>query len=325
MSGSQALFQAALRLYSSQPVREWRAYACSMIYPFWPRTGAEGIVSTDCPDRANPAAAAPGWLWRRHSGEIEIDPGSGQLHRHRRRLDLPAALPTEAPRGRPDITGYLGGRIIPREPALVLFADADCRFGAFVTRLLPRFFALDGFGVPPDTLLLVTLNMGRTLWFQHAISDGVFRHRPVELFRVASMIRTPQLDEVAVPALAPAALGWMRQRLAELYPALPDQDNGPVLVCEHAAARAPALLARLRAARPDLAGTPVRVLDPHVHPLRDLVRAAASATLLAAPDTGELAAALLATAPQQTLLCLGRGDGQAALVAERAGKPLTVA
>lgn len=322
MSGSQALFQAALRLYSRQPVREWRAYLCNIVHPFWPLMKAADIVSSRVTERADPAAQDEGWLWQQHLGEIDIDPGSGQLHRRGRRLDLPAALPVEHKRGRPDITGYFGGRVIPREPALVLFADAEVSFGTFVTRLLPRFFALDAFGVPADTLLLVTLNMGRTAWFQHAISDGVFRHRPVELFRVASMIRTPQLDEIAIPPLAEPALARMQARLAQLYPPLPDQDASPVLICEEAKRRAPALLARLAQARPELASG-VRVLDPHVAPLRDLVRAAASARVLVAPESGELAAALLAPNPAQTLVLLGGPTPLAGLVATRSGKALT--
>ncbi|MCZ8183477.1 MAG: hypothetical protein O9322_10955 [Beijerinckiaceae bacterium] len=321
MSGSQALFQAALRLYSSQPVREWRSYLSRAAYPFWPRTDASGLVSQDILERADPAASD--WLWRRHAGEIDIDPGSGQLHRRGKRLILPAALPHEAPRGLPDITAYLGGRIIEREPALVLFADADCSFGAFVTRLLPRFFALDALGVHADTLLLVTLNMGRTLVFQHAISDGVFRHRPVELFRPASMIRVTQLDEVSVPALAPAALTRMQERLARLYLQEPPAETGPVLICEDAARRAPALLAKLAAVRPDLAGD-ITVLDPTRNALRDLVRAAAHAPVLVVSDHGEVAATLLAVNPAQDVIMLGKADPQADKLVRAAGRSLTV-
>lgn len=322
MSGSQALFQAALRLYSSQPVREWRSYVSRVVHPFWPQTDAAGIISHDITERADPAAAE--WIWRRHAGEIDIDPGSGQLHRRGKRLILPAALPHEAPRGLPDITAYLGGRIIQREPALVLFADADCSFGAFASRLLPRFFALDALGVPADTLLLVTLNMGRTLWFQHAISDGAFRHRPVELFRPASMIRVTQLDEVSVPTFAPAALVRMQDRLARLYLQEPPAEAGPVLVCEGAIRRAPALLARLAAARPDLAKTGITVLDPARDSLRDLVRASAQAPVLAVGGPSEMAAALLSTQPGQEVIMPGVADPQATALALAAGRRLTV-
>ncbi|WP_284176839.1 hypothetical protein [Rhabdaerophilum sp. SD176] len=321
MSGSQALFQAALRLYSSQPVREWRSYLSQAVYPFWPRTDAAGIASHDLVERADPAAAA--WLWRRHAGEIDIDPGSGQLHRRGKRLVLPAALPHEAPRGLPEVTAYLGGRIIEREPALVLFADADCSFGAFVTRLLPRFFALDALGVHADTLLLVTLNMGRTLAFQHAISDGVFRHRPVELFRPASMIRVTQLDEISVPPLAPAALARMQDRLARLYLQEPPAETGPVLICEDAARRAPALLARLRTARPDL-GAGIMVLDPARDPLRDLVRASAQASALVVGGACEMAAIVLAPNPSQEVILSGSANPEADKLARAAGRSLTV-
>lgn len=322
MSGSQALFQAALRLYSSQPVREWRSYLSRAIHPFWPRTDAAGITSQDMPGRVDPAAAE--WLWRRHAGEIDIDPGSGQLHRRGKRLILPSALPAEKPRGLPDITAYLGGRIIEREPALVLFADDDCSFGAFVTRLMPRFFALDAVGLPADTLLLVTLNMGRTLAFQHAISDGVFRHRPVELFRPASMVRVTQLDEVSVPPLAPAALARMQERLARLYLQEPPAGAaGPVLICENAARRAPALLARLAAARPDLAAG-MTVLDPARDSLRDLVRAAAHAPVLAVAGPNEMAAALLAGNAAQDVLLIGDSGPDADRLARAAGRRLTV-
>ncbi|MCZ8186108.1 MAG: hypothetical protein O9308_06970 [Beijerinckiaceae bacterium] len=320
MSGSQALFQAALRLYSSQPVREWRSHFSRVVHPFWPRTEASGITSQDITGRAD--AAADGWLWRRHAGEIDIDPGSGQLHHRGKRLILPTALPYEAPRGLPDVTAYLGGRIIEREPAIVLFADADCSFGAFVTRLLPRFFALDVLGVPADTLLMVTLNMGRTLVFQHAISDGVFRHRPVELFRPASMIRVMQLDEVAVPPLAPAALARMQERLAQLYLREPPAGTGPVLICEDAARHAPELLARLASARPDLSG--VRVLDPRRDSLRDLVRAVAQAPVLVVGGPSESAAALLAAHPGQEVVLLGNADHETARRAEAAGRRLTL-
>lgn len=322
MSGSQALFQAALRLYSSHPVREWRSYLSRAAYPFWPRTDATGITSHDIVERADPAAAA--WLWRRHAGEIDIDPGSGQLHRRGKRLILPAALPHEAPRGLPDITAYLGGRIIEREPALLLFADADCSFAAFVSRLLTRFFALDALGVPADTLLLVKLNMGRTLWFQHAISDGVFRHRPVELFRPASMIRVTQLDEVSVPALAPAALAGMQERLARLYLQELPIDTRPVLICEGAARRSPALLARLRSIRPDLAASRIAVLDPERDSLRDLVRASAQASTLVVAGSGEMAVALLATHPAQEVILHGQTDPAAEILARAAGRRWSV-
>ncbi|MCZ8374317.1 MAG: hypothetical protein O9342_02975 [Beijerinckiaceae bacterium] len=321
MSGSQALFQAALRLYSSQPVREWRSYLSRAAYPFWPRADASGIISQDMVERADPAAAE--WLWRRHAGEIDIDPGSGQLHRRGKRLVLPAALPHEAPRGLPDVTAYLGGRIIEREPAIVLFADADCSFGAFVTRLLPRFFALDALGVHPDTLLLVTLNMGRTLAFQHAISDGVFRHRPVELFRPASMIRVTQLDEITVPPLAPAALARMQERLARLYLQEPPAETGPVLICEDAVRAAPGVLAKLAAARPDLAGG-ITVLDPGRDSLRDLVRAAAHAPVLVVSDHGEVAAALLAINPGQEMIMLGDAAPGADMIAKAGGRRMAV-
>jgi hypothetical protein len=321
MSGSQAL-QAALRLYSSQPVREWRSYISRALYPFWPSTDAVDIASKDIVTRADPAAME--WLWRRHKGEIDIDPGSGQLHRRGKKLVLPSALPTENPRGLPDLTAYLGGRIINREPALVLFADADCSFGAFASRLLPRFFALDALGVPENTLLLVTLNMGRTLWFQHAIADGVFRHRPVELFRPASMIRVQQLDEVSLPPLAPAALALMQARLAKLYLTEPASTDTPVLICQQAAKRAPAHLARLRAGRPALADAEIRVLDPGFHPLRDIVAAMAKASLVVVPDSGESAAVLLASKPDQELVLLGNAGSQATMIAERAARRLVV-
>lgn len=324
MSGSQALFQAALRLYSSQVVREWRNLASRPLLGLWPSTGPDGIASRDVTDRASEAAQGRAWIWRQHRGEIDIDPGGGRLFHRRRKLNLPAALAPEASRGTSDLTAYLGGRIIPREPALVLFADADHSFAAFCTRLLPRFFALDLFGLPPNTLLMVTLNMGRQLWFQHAIADGVFRHRPVELFRPASMIRTQQLDEISLPPVAPAALALMRERLASLYlcEALPAPR--PLLVATAAATRAPELLDRFRAVRPEMAGENFRILDPGLHSLRDLTRAVASAPFVLAPETGELTAVLLAHYPGQAGFVVGPNSRHAALIADRTGMPITV-
>ncbi len=99
----------------------------------------------------------------------------------------------------------------------MLYAGADASLARFCDTLLPRFFGMDRFDLPTDMLLMVGLRMGRSRPFQDAISDGLFRPRPVELFRPATAIRVSQLDDVTVPLDAPDVLAAMQAKVASLY------------------------------------------------------------------------------------------------------------
>ncbi len=171
----------------------------------------------------------------------------------------------------------------------MLYIGAEASLARFCDTLLPRYFGMDRFDLPQDMLLMVGLRMGRTRFFQDAISDGLFRPRPVELFRPATAIRVSQLDDVVVPLNAPDVLEAMQAKVTALYGPFPATGR-PVLVLEHSAARLPAARAAFERAATGLRFDEVQVLDPALMPFRRLVKAVAGASMLIAPRaTGEAA------------------------------------
>ncbi|MFY8156585.1 MAG: hypothetical protein ACOVLI_06895 [Rhabdaerophilum sp.] len=290
---------AVLRLYSSRPMREWRSLLTAPMLPFWPKADGSEVGMTEQDDNL-----PEGWSHRRHTGDLVIENGGGRVF-----ADLKRHAPADPrqagnPPGPADLSPLLpGGRLIPREPALVLYAGAEASLARFCDTLLPRFFSLDRFGLPPATLLMTSLRMGRTRPFQDAISDGLFRPRPVELFRPATAIRVIQLDDIMIPLDSPDALGPMQAKVAFLYG--PFAAGGPpVLVLERSAHRLPAATAAFERTAPGFRFGEVTVLDPALLPFNRLVKAVAAASMLIAPRvTGEAAIRSLVPSPdRQTLL-----------------------
>lgn len=240
-------------------------------------------------------------LWRESPAPVDVNGGSGNLF-----LDGKRIAGQEAPSPPDDLTVYLGGKIVKREPALVLYHGADASLGAFAAEILPRLVAMDRLGVPAETLLLVTLNMGRQRFFQRALVDGIFRPRPVELLRRASAIRTQRLNEVAFPAGDADLAGEAAARLRVLYGPFPAR--GPaVLVVGSAEAAGP----QMDWIKANMGGTgEIAVVDAASMSLGNIVRAIAAAPVLYG-SRSLLRAGLLAPNPARQAVEIGNGDRHA--------------
>jgi hypothetical protein len=286
-------------------MREWRSLLTAPMLPFWPKADARDVTMADLG-----ASLPEGWNHRRFTGDLALENGGGRVFSGGRRFADADARQAGEPRGPADLSPLLpGGRYIPREPALVLHAGAEASLARFCDTLLPRFFSLDRFGLPPATLLMTSLRMGRTRPFQDAISDGLFRPRPVELFRPATAIRVQQLDDIVIPLDSPDALGPMQTKVASLYGPF-GGGGGPVLVLEQSARRLPAAKAAFTRAATGLRLDAVQVLDPAMLPFSRLVKAVAEASMLIAPRaTGEAAIATLVPSPERRTLLLDLQEG----------------
>lgn len=281
MSLRQALISGAVRFYSRRLNPNWRRRLSALALALWPK-GARDTLPMH--------VKAPGW--RVITGDTFIEPATGRLLRGARLI--PQDPPwTAQGSGAPDLTARFGGKIIPREPTLVLFSGDDHGIGAFAAELLPRFLALDPLGVPQDMLLVVAYGMARRSFFQDAIRDGAFRPRPVEVSRPGSFIRAQEVHEIATPALDAGVATAIGALMARLYPATP-REPAPVLLCEGGPARMARLRERL--ARTDLAGLAQGAipLDPAAMRLPELIARLDAAPLVIAPDSGEAGALLLA-------------------------------
>lgn len=289
-----------LRLYSSRAIREWRSVVTAPLLPFWPKADGAAVTITDLG-----ATLPPGWSHRRFTGDLTLENGGGRVFAGARRFAEADAKQAGEPRAPVDLSPFLpGGRFIPREPALVLYTGAEASLARFCDTLLPRFFGMNRFELPQDMLLMVGLRMGRTRFFQDAISDGLFRPRPVELFRPATAIRVSQLDDVIVPLEAAEVIAAMQAKIAALYG--PFAATGrPVLVLEHSAARLPAARTAFERAATGIRFEDVLVLDPALMPFGRIVRAVAGASTLLAPrETGEAAIGILVPSPDRATLLL---------------------
>jgi hypothetical protein len=300
VSPRQALIPAVLRLYSSRAMREWRSLVTAPLLPFWPKADGAAVVMTDLG-----VALPAGWSHRRFTGDLALENGGGRVFLAGKRFEAADARQAGEPRAPADLSPFLpGGRFIPREPALVLYTGAEASLARFCDTLLPRFFGMDRFTLPPDMLLMVGLRMGRTRFFQDAISDGLFRPRPVELFRPATAIHVNHIDDVVVPLEAPDVLAAIQAKIAALYGPF-SQTSRPVLVLENSVARMPAATAAFEHAATGLRFEDVQVLDPALMPFSRLVKAVAEASTLIAPRaTGEAAIGTLAPSPARTTLLL---------------------
>lgn len=294
-----------LRLYSSRAIREWRSLATAPLLPFWPKADPRGVTMADLG-----ASLPEGWSHRRFTGDLALENGGGRVFSGGRRFAPADPRQAGNPPGPADLSPLLpGGRFIPREPALVLYAGAEASLARFCDTLLPRFFGLDRLNIPPDKLLMVGLRMGRTRPFQDAISDGLFRPRPVELFRPATAIRVKQLDDIVIPRDSPDALGPMQAKVASLYG--PFAAGGPpVLVLERSAHRLATAKAAFERTAPGIRFGEVTVLDPALLPFNRLVKAVAAASVLIAPRaTGEAAIGSLVPSPERRTLLLDLREG----------------
>lgn len=240
-------------------------------------------------------------LWRETTAPVDINGGSGNLFLDGRRI-----AGQEAPSPPDDLTVYLGGKIVKREPALVLYHGAEPSLGAFAAEVLPRLVAIDRLGVPAETLLLVTLNMGRQRFFQRALVDGVFRPRPVELLRRATAIRTLRLNDVCLPNDDPGLLAEVAARIKALYGPYPAQ--GPAVLLVQGDDNVAGSLAWIKANAHE--SGEIAVLDVECMPLGKIVRAIAAAPALYA--SGDLLrAGRLVPNPSRQMVEIGNGKSHA--------------
>ncbi|HRE20633.1 MAG TPA: hypothetical protein PKW21_06330 [Rhabdaerophilum sp.] len=298
MSASQALFRPTLRLVAERLAPVWIAAASAAMRPFRETAPASALQWVP---RVEMQQGTGMLLWRESATPVDVNGGSGNLF-----LDGKRIAGQETPSPADDLTVYLGGKIVKREPALVLFHGVDAGLGAFAAEILPRLVAMDRLGIPVETLLLVTLNMGRQRFFQRALVDGIFRPRPVELLRRATAMRTARLNEITFPDGDPDLVGEAGDRLKALYGPFPA--GGPaVLIAEsdEAAAR------QLQWIKANMGGTgEIVVADTARMPLGKIVRAVAAAPVLYG-SRGLLRAGLLAPNPSRRHVEIGNGDSHA--------------
>lgn len=298
MSASQALFRPALRLVAERLAPGWIAAASAAMRLVRDEAPASALQWVP---RVEMQHAAGTLLWRESAGPVDVNGGSGNLF-----LDGKRIAGQEAPSPADDLTVYLGGKIVKREPALVLYHGADASLGAFAAEVLPRLVAMDRLGVPAETLLLVTLNMGRQRFFQRALVDGVFRPRPVELLRRATAMRTVKLNDIVLPEGDPDLAREAAERLKALYGPYPAAGPG-VLVAENGQAA----LRQLEWIKANMGGTgEITVADTARMPLGKIVRAIAGAPVLYG-SRSLLRAGLLAPNPSRLRVEIGIGDSHA--------------
>lgn len=312
MSTRQALFRSAIRLYSSPAIQGWKTRVSAALLPIWP-TGTLDTAQIEARARATLSTGEARWL--AIPGPIDINGGSGLLYRGKTRLDPSCYSVSNA--AADDLTVHFGGRIIKREPALVLFNGRETGIGAFASEILPRLVALDRLGIPVQTLLLVTLDMARRSFFQRALLDGVFRPRPVEVLRPSTAVRTDMLHHVELAAPDPDLLRSGAMRLAALYG--PFETRSAALVLADGAEE----LARFRrriATEPLLkALDDARILDIAKASLGEITRAVGSASILAGSALN-LRAIALAPLANRRLISLGGDLALAAPIAAMLGE-----
>lgn len=298
MSASQALFRPALRLFAEHLAPGWIAAASAAMRPFREEAPASSVQWVP---RVEMQHGGGTLLWRESAGPIDVNGGSGNLFLDGKRIaGQSASSPAD------DLTVYLGGKIVKREPALVLFHGADSSLGAFAAEILPRLVAMDHLGVPAETLLLVSLNMGRQRFFQRAMVDGIFRPRPVELLRRATAMRTARLNEISCPESNTDIGREAADRLKALYGPYPSQ-GAAVLVAENGEA-ANRQLGWIKA---NMGGTgEIIVADTTRMPLGKIIRAIAAAPVLYG-SRRLLRAGLLAPNASRRAIETGIGDSHA--------------
>lgn len=277
----------------------YRALASRLMLPAWPRTrlADDRIARLAEETQLLPGDAGTDRLGcLRLEGPFDVDPLSGLLFDDAR---LVAPQPGEEllpwPPAHPDVTRRLRMKPVLREPLTVLHHGGEGSFAAFCSDVLPRFFALDHLALPQDLLVVVPVSMGMTDHVQDAITDGVFRPRPVELMRTGRVTRADTVFVVERPLAHAGILARIAEKLAAVYP-----DDGAsvepadLFLCEGGKARAERLVAGLPELREAVASGRLEVADPRDLPLRVLVARLRRTARLIAPSSGELSAAVLA-------------------------------
>jgi hypothetical protein len=277
MSPRQALFRSAVRLYSSPAIQGWKTRISALMLPFWP---SGTLNPAQIETRARLALISGEATWRIIAGPLDINGGSGLLYRGRTRLD-PAGYQPSSPVAPDDLTLHFGGRVIRREPALVLHNGPDGGIGVLATEILPRLCALDRLGLPADILLLVTRETARTRFFQRALRDGVFRPRPVEILRPSTAVRTDEVHLIDLPALDAGLLALSAERLVRLYGPF-DREGAALVLAEGTRECAMLTTWRDRASLPAVFAH-ARLIDIETTHLGDLIRALAGAPAIAGP------------------------------------------
>lgn len=268
MPASQALFRPALRLIAERLAPGWIAAASAAMRPFRDEAPASALQWVP---RVEMKQGGGVLLWRESAGPVDVNGGSGNLFLDGRRI-----AGQDAPSPADDLTVYLGGKIVKREPALVLYHGAEADLGAFAAEVLPRLVAMDRLGVPMETLLLVTLNMGRQRFFQRALVDGIFRPRPVELLRRATAMRTSRLNDVVFPASDPDLGTEAAARIKALYGPYPAR--GPAVLLAGDLMTAARQLEWIKAKTGETGE--IAIVDTARMPLGAMVRAIAAAPRL---------------------------------------------
>ncbi|MDB5570127.1 MAG: hypothetical protein JWN93_1310 [Hyphomicrobiales bacterium] len=298
----QAFRTLAVLFFAHRDLQPLRNAISRIVSPVWPAYAPESLAS-------QPLSAPADWRWRRVDAALDINPGSGEAFFEGRRPQGAAAS------GPVDLLCHAFVRRTRREPSLVLYCGAQASAADFACVLLPRFFALDELGAPQDLLLLMQLEMGAKRYFQDALIDQVFHPRPIELMRKRRVVHVETLHEIAGPLASPAILSRIASRMAAVYGPF-EPEGAPVFLCEGGAARAQAIADAYRDKLPAFFAAPHTVVDPGRTPLRRVVRALASAPVVAAPNTGEAAFLALAPRPSRVLHELAVSGGPHPLAAE---------
>ncbi len=313
----------------------YRALASRALLPLWPRAELPaGRIEIVAEERLPVSTDMPGdtreedvLRLTRIDGPFDIDPLSADLFDRGRlvRRAPPAELLPTAP-ARPDLTRRLRAKPVVREPVVILHDGGDNSFATFCADILPRFFALDHFGLPADLLAIVPVSMGMTDHFQDAITDGIFRPRPVELMRQGRFTRSDTVYRADRALSHPGILQRIRRKFERIYSVdaqSAEHEQGCTLfLCDGGEARAGRTIRDWPAVRSALAAKGIAIIDPSALSLRDLALRLRQAETLVAPDTGELSACVLAGDRLRRLVELqtvGSGDLRPRLLAAGLG------
>jgi len=310
----QAIDKVIAWLFTKRDFQGARDFLSQLLLPFWPKYDFEKLPSSDVeqtpPGMTRAANGLHSWKLRKTDAALDINPGSGEAFLGGRRLVESSRISTDAEGAGPvDLLCHLFPIRVRREPALVLHCGASADLTSFVGELLPRFFALDKFDLPKDLLFLVSLRMGRQRFFQDALTDQIFRPRPIEIMRQFHLVSVNRLYSLQGPVLDPVQLSHAAERFRSIYGPYEPADR-PIFLCSGGTRRAMALAKRYSADVPNVFGQDYALIDPARAALRDVVRAVASASSVAAPSTGE--ASILALAPSANRVLYELGDGRSA-------------
>ncbi|HVZ05379.1 hypothetical protein [Hyphomicrobium sp.] len=298
----QAIDRTIAWLFTKRDFQSVRDFLSRILRPLWPTYEFGKLPSSMVGYGRRGVAKVDGhcaWCLRKIDAALDINPGSGEAFFRARRVTNVLSGVTGSQNGGPvDLLCHVFPIRVRREPAMVLYCGAAPDLPAFVGELLPRFLALDQFDVPNDLLLLVNLRMGRQRFFQDALNDQIFRPRPIEIMRQFHLVGLHTLYVLSEPALHPAHLQRAAERFKMIYGPY-DPLERPLFLCSGGARRAAMLARKYSTCVPDVFGKDYMLIDPARAPLKDVVRAVAGASHIAAPNTGEAAVLALARAQKR--------------------------